>query len=446
MNDPLTAFIEAACVPRDAHASGALDRANAILAAHPDVASRDIHAAAILGDESGVRRFIARDPASATAKGGPRLWDALTHLCFSQYLRLDRDRSAGFVRAAAALLDAGASANTGWTEEQHLPRPEWESALYGAAGVAHDAELTRLLLERGADPNDNETPYHAPETYDNAALQVLVESGKLTADSLETMLLRKTDWHDGAGLEFLLGHGADPNRMVRWPNSALHHALRRDNGLANIDMLLDHGADAALRNRSESRSAAAIAARRGRADVLESLSRRGVRLELDGVERLLAACARDDAKAVDVAVGPEPGMVSDLREQGGTFLSEFAGNGNAAGVRRLLELGIAVDAPYQEGDPYFGIPPGSLAIHVAAWRARHDVLRLLITRGSPLDTADGHGRTPLMLAVRACVDWYWTSLRSPESVRALLAAGASVRGVPYPSGYDEADEILRSHQ
>jgi hypothetical protein len=28
--------------------------------------------------------------------------------------------------------------------------------------VAHNADLTRLLLERGADPNDNETPYHAP--------------------------------------------------------------------------------------------------------------------------------------------------------------------------------------------------------------------------------------------------------------------------------------------
>ena len=43
--------------------------------------------------------------------------------------------------------------------------------------------LTRLLLERGADPNDDdETPYHAPETYNNEAAQaVLVESGKLNA-------------------------------------------------------------------------------------------------------------------------------------------------------------------------------------------------------------------------------------------------------------------------
>src|SRR5437660_11929768 len=98
MNDPLAAFIEAACVPLDSgHASGTLERAEAILAAHPEVASSDIHTAAILGDDAAVRRFLAFDAGNATVKGGPRGWDALTHLCFSKYLRLDRARSEGFV-------------------------------------------------------------------------------------------------------------------------------------------------------------------------------------------------------------------------------------------------------------------------------------------------------------------------------------------------------------
>ena len=47
-------------------------------------------------------------------------------------------------------------------EQNHQPAAEWESVIYGAAGVAKHPELTRLLLERGADPNDEETPYHAP--------------------------------------------------------------------------------------------------------------------------------------------------------------------------------------------------------------------------------------------------------------------------------------------
>ena len=107
MSDPRAAFMEAAVW------HGTLERADAILAAHPEIASSDIHSAAILGDDAAVRRFLELDPGNATAKGGPRGWDALTHLCFSKYLRLDRARSAGFVRAAQALLDAGASANTG---------------------------------------------------------------------------------------------------------------------------------------------------------------------------------------------------------------------------------------------------------------------------------------------------------------------------------------------
>ena len=104
------------------------------------------------------------------------------------------------MRTARVLLDAGASANTGFFEKNHQPEPEFESAIYGAAGIAHHPELTKLLLESGADPNDNETPYHVIETYDNRAMEVLVDSGKLTADSMSTLLLRKHDWHDYDGI------------------------------------------------------------------------------------------------------------------------------------------------------------------------------------------------------------------------------------------------------
>ena len=103
-----------------------------------------------------------------------------------------------------------------------------------------------------------------------------------------------------------------------------------------------------------------------------------------------------------------------------------------------------VAAPFEEGDGYFGIARESTALHAAAWLARHDTVKLLIERGAPVDARDGHGRTPLALAVRACVDSYWTHRRSPDSVEALLRAGASPSGVPYPSGYAEVDELLRS--
>jgi ankyrin repeat protein len=443
--DRVDAFVEAACAPLDSgHASGTLDRAQAILAEHPGIATRSIFTAAILGDDAAVRRFLEIDPSHATAKGGPRNWDALTHLCFSRFLRLDRARSEGFVRAATALLDAGASANTGWFEKNHQPEPEWESALYGAAGVAHHAGLTRLLLERGADPNDGETPYHAPETRDNRALEALVESGRLNDDSLTTLLLRKADWHDLEGIRYLLAHGADPNRMTRWRNSAFHHALRRDNAMNIIDAMLAHGADPLLKN-ADGRSAVAMAAWEGRSDVLERFAQRGIATELQGLDRLVAACAMGDAAAVRAAAHGAPDLVAAVIASGGPLLAKFSGTGNPPGVRQLLDLGVPVDAMYEDGDGYWGIAKRSLPMHVAAWRLQHAVVRLLIERGSPVDVPDGRGRTPLMLAVRACVDSYWTGMRAPDSVHALLDAGASVKDVMYPSGYADVDALLGAH-
>ncbi len=435
-DDPRAAFIEAAVW------HGTLDRAESLLAAHPQIAASDIHTAALLGDDEAVRRFLARDQGNATARSGPLGWDALTHLCFSKYLRFDRARSERFVRAATALLDAGASASTGFLADDHQPRPEFESVLYGAAGVAHHAELTRLLLSRGADPNDEEVPYHAPENYDNAAMKVLVESGRLSPDSLATMLLRKADWHDFEGIRYLLEHGADANRMTRWHHTALHQALRRDNQVEIIAVMLDHGADPTLRTRLDGRTGVAIAARRGRGDVLDLFERRRIPIELGGVERLIAACARNDGPGIRAMVEAEPALLREILAMGGTLLAQFAGTANRDGVRQLLDLGVDVGALYTEGDGYFDIAENSTALHVAAWRAWHSTVKLLIERGAPIDAPDGKGRTALALAVKACVDSYWSDRRSPESVQALLQAGASVQGVPFPSGYAEADQLL----
>jgi ankyrin repeat protein len=432
---------------------GPLDEAEIILAAHPEIAQNSIHVAAILGDDATVRRLLTADPQNAFKKAPPYGGDALVYLCISKYLRLDKTtRSDAFIRAATALLDAGADPNTGfWSEGEYR---EWETALYGAAGFAHHAELTRLLLERGADPNDSETFYHAPETYDNAAMKVLVESGKMHPDKLNGMLLRKADWHDYEGIKYLLEHGADPNAITIWGYTALHQALRRDNHLRNIELLLDYGADPAIRTVTNiaahfppvngQRTAFAIAARRGRGDVLQAMERRSIAMEFSGVDRLIAACARNDRASVQAIAAAQPQLVQELLAQGGTLLAEFAGTGNTQGVRLLLELGVPVDALY-EGDPYFGIPQDSTPLHVAAWKAWPETVKLLIERGAPVNALDGKGQTPLQLAVRACVDSYWMNRRTPESVEALLRAGASVEGIKIPSGYDEVDQLLAAY-
>jgi ankyrin repeat protein len=431
--DPRVAFIEAAIW------HGPLEPAEAILAAHPEVARADIHTAAILGDDGAVRRFLERNPASVNAKSPPFGGDALNYLCLSKYLRLDPGRTPGFLRAATALLDAGADPNTGFWKSD-----ERETALYGAAGVAHHPEMTRLLLERGADPNDEEVVYHSPETRDNAAMKLVVETGKVRPENLALMLIRKHDWHDHEGARYLLERGVDLNLQRTRGWRPLHHALARDNALQTIELLLDHGADPRLSE--DGLTAIALAARGGRSDVLDLLERRGVPLDLTGVDRLIAACARGDAEEVRAIAEREPGLVAELHRLGGELLGRFSATGNLPGVRQLLDLGVGVGTPWAEGDGYFGIPPNSLAIHVAAWCCCTDVARLLIERGSPVELPNAHGDTPLALAVRACVDSYWTEYGSPVLVEALIRAGASAHGVPYPSGHAAVDAVLAAHR
>jgi ankyrin repeat protein len=436
--NPVAAFIKAAIW------HGTLDAAEAILAARPEIAQNSIHVAAILGDDAAVRRFIAADPRNATKKKEePYNGDALVYLCLSKYLRLDKTRSEAFLRAATALLDAGADPNTGFTAKDEYG--DFETALYGAAAVAQHAELTRLLLERGADPNEVETPYHVPESYNNAALKVLVESGKLNTDSLTTMLLRKADIHDYDGMKYLLEHGADPNRMTRWHYTALQQALRRDNRIELIDLMLDQGADPTLKNEVDGKSGIAMAARRGRSDVIWTFARRGFHQKSEGAEIFIsAACATNAVAAGRVLAGLSTHLVPELLAEGSRLLAEFAANDAVEGVRMFLDLGVPVDALY-DGDPYFDIAKDSTALHVAAWKAWPRTVKLLIERGANVNAQDGKGRTPLMLAVKACVDSYWTNRRSPESVEALLKAGASLSGVDYPSGYAEVDELLQQY-
>ncbi|MGQ0642831.1 MAG: ankyrin repeat domain-containing protein [Gemmatimonadaceae bacterium] len=430
-NNARAAFIEAAVW------HGTLDKATALLAEHPQLASSDIFTSAILGDEQRVRHFLAADPTSAKAKDGPFNVESLVYLCLSKYLRLDPSRSDAFVGAATALLDAGADPNAGF-----MRKGEWETALYGAAGVAHHKAITHLLLERGAKPDD-EVMYHAAEEYELGAMKELVRSGNLTDEHLTLLLVRKCDWHDYEGVQWLLENGVKPSTMSISGHAALGHALLRDNSLKIIEALLDHGADPTAVEKG--RSGVAMAARGGRSDVLQALERRGIPIELHGVDNLIAACARGDTTRARAIAAAEPQLVRELQAEGGQLLVSFAGTENTPGAASLLDLGVDVGALSKDGDGYYGIAKNSVAIHAAAWRAAHSAVKLLIARGSPVNVRDGKGRTPLMLAVSACVDSYWTEYRSPESVAALLEAGALVDGVKYPSGYEEVDELLGSH-
>ena len=150
---------------------------------------------------------------------------------------------------ARLLIAAGADVNqriySRWPPAS-LEKPDTRyplSTLYGAAGANHDPELTKLLLEAGADPNDGESLYHSLEN--PACTRLLLEHGARIAES--NAMYRAIDLEDDTALKLLLAHGGDPNEPARnapltdW-GSPLAWAIYRRRPL-HAKALLDAGAE-----------------------------------------------------------------------------------------------------------------------------------------------------------------------------------------------------------
>jgi ankyrin repeat protein len=284
--------------------------------------------------------------------------------------------------------------------------------------------LTKLLLDRGADPNDGEVAYHSPETLDNRTIRVLVESGKLTQDTIGLMLARKFNWHDDEGVHWLLQHGADPNWSL-WGSRPLHWALRQGTPIHYFEWLLDRGADPLLPDKDGTVPVAA-AARQGRADVLDLFEKRGVVIALQDDDAFLAACARANKGEARRLAAADPSRMERMQSQNPGMLADFAGAGNTAAVGLMLDLGF--DAAMARTKPDW--LAGETALHVAAARGRQAVAELLIERGAPLEARSHGGRSPLRVAF-LCLEQQseWTPNEYTLPIaEALIEAGASVEG------------------
>jgi len=205
--DPVAAFLAAV----QAEDGG---RASEVLAAHPDIASESLHVAATLGGTADVERLVRQNPSLVDAKAGDPPATALLFLCFSPFHGESAERDASMLATARALLDAGADPNT---QDGKYGVP----ALYGVTGMRSVIPLARLLLERGANPSDGESVFHAAERFHLEALELLLDAGadlNYVGDWGNTAIYFLLRWWDveqhpsvSRGLEWLLAHGADPN-------------------------------------------------------------------------------------------------------------------------------------------------------------------------------------------------------------------------------------------
>lgn len=370
--------------------------------------------ALVLAAPDELTRLLAADPSLATAE-----IDALAPLLL--LVRRSTGSPADVRACTRLLLDAGADPNSHtieWGGEGQM------SALYGAI-ERRDLELARLLVERGAD-KDDDAFYHACEQSDTGFLDLLYQRG------FETMVNHKLDFEDASGLQWFLDRGVDLNA-----NRCLHHAVARGRGIGILTMLLDAGADPNLAwdRWDRGRRPLALAARCGHLAAFDLLAARGATADLDPVDSAVLAVARGES--VDLPRARPPSLGNPQTEDFGWILGQFALLGRTDVVRALLDTGLPVDT---RGWSNF------TPLDQAAMHGRTETVRLLIERGADLDDCafDDEGPTPLDSAVWGAQNNRAEDGDYPGTVEALLAAGAPTRYTP-PTGDDAIDALMVRH-
>lgn len=315
-------------------------RASRLLAQHPELARASIHAAAVSGEIAEVRKRLAERPEVANARSGPQQWPPLMFVCYG------RISNPAALEIATALLAAGADPNahfvtgdgsyrftalTGVIGQGELGQPEHPNA---------DA-LTRLLLDRGARPDDAQALYNT----------------HLVGD-------------DPRWLELLFEFGLDSTSVVNWntpkePPKILDYLIAQAaaNGhMRRARTLLAHGADPNARSTYNGRSSHQVALIAGHADVAALLVEHGAAVEpLEGRAAFIAACARNDAAEAKRLLEGHRDYLEYAQP-----LIDAASAGRTDVVTLLLELGM---------DPNGQGIHGHRALHVGCkHRAVTDVL------------------------------------------------------------------------
>ena len=377
-----------------------------LLAHDPELAGAGFDVALVIGDERAVAEALDRDPdlVNRDLPGPGR--KPLSCACHSVFLRPSSPRAPGVRRVIELLLDRGADVN-----EVHYNEYGAMSVLYGAAGVAHDVETTRLLLDRGADPDDGESVYHSVEADETDCLELLLERGATVrgTNALANAI------GDPRKVRILLEKGdlrpADPELR----DSLLY---ARDPAVAKL--LIEHGAALDARD-ADGLTPYSRAARFKGEEMMRLLEAVGASTELDPSAEWIGAIVRGDLARAERVRAEHPGL--PLRDADAEELPRWASAGDDEVVARLLDAGVSLDAR--------GIDDGT-ALHYAGMWGRASTVELLLSRGAEVDVMGGpreHPGTPLGWTV-------WGSRELPGAGKrmegylgaaaALLEAGARV--------------------
>jgi hypothetical protein len=360
-------FLRLSCLVYDGYDPARIEQAERILAAHPEVATASLCAAAGAGEQEYVRARLQAEPALARRLAGPFRWEPLLYACYS---RVPPRPGRSTLEAARRLLAAGADPNAGYLWSG-LPSPF--TALTGAFGRGEGAppahpqatELATLLLEAGADANDSQALYNcglqSPPDGDGY-LRLLLRYGLGTGTG--------GPWH-----ERLAPAHHSPRQLL---DGELIKAVRK-NLPDRVRLLLAHGADPAglgIRHPVDGgHTAWQWATINGDREILDLLAGAAPGPEPDAALEFLGACMAGDAALARAMRAADPGLCAEALAREPDLLADAAEQDRPGAVRLLAEVGYDINGLRRAGTR-------TSALHEAAWNGSMTMIRLLLELGA----------------------------------------------------------------
>lgn len=394
-----------------------------LLRERPDLTGDDPYLACAVGNEDLLRKTQADRPEWVNEAGGPMGMPPLIAVTHSGLGR-DSAYAEALMSCARLLLDHGANPEQTWTNPQY---PDWPlSALYGAAGKNHHPGITRLLLERGANPNDNESLYHSMESADLTCTRLLLEAGAKVDGS--NAIGHVLDFDRLEGLRLLLAYGGNPGYRGA-SDYPIFHAIRRGRSIEHIQMLLDAGADRDAVN-SDGQTPYQFALLYGQPEIAALLRGDALPSSLSKEGAFMAACACGDREEVTKQLAETPNIVQRLSQKQLKQLPNLAEQGNFPAVTTMVEAGWPIDVP--------GGDWKASALNLAVFHGDVAMTEFLLSQGADWQQKHGFGGNVMGTLSHA-------SVNNGDFVHADWVACAKLliaHGMPLPSDkYEFSDEV-----
>lgn len=361
---PVDTFLRLACLSYTE--PDVAERGVTLLADDPGLATASVHTMAATGRSQELAAALATDPGAVSRQGGPHRWEPLLYLAYSRLGLADPAAGGDPVTTLRVLLDAGADPDAGclW---KGLTSPF--TALTGVLGGGERGEpphpdgvvLATLLLDAGADPNDNQAFYNRMFEPDDSHLGPLLAHGAGRE--------HPSPWRERLGSAY-----PSPQEMV-----GEHLRSAAEYGFSDrVRTLLAHDVDpntVGYHPILGDQTAYEIAVRNGHREAADLLATAGGRSDrIDEVDLLLSASFAGDSEAVARLRGLE-----DVPTQRPDAMRLAGEQHDVAALALLLDLGYDVSAAGRWS---------STALHEAALRGDVVTCRWLVAHGADRGAED----------------------------------------------------------